>query len=190
MKSIKMSLAALALATLALTAPTRPAFAGVATDADNAAAAPAVDNQFVDGNWFGIATAAGEDFKTGSPTQVALQAQLDAYQSAVDAKDLAKEEHFAIRSWVKGWVAAEIGLEALQSGDLAGAKKALLRAKKYGMKAQKPGAGLGETPSRVGDDTAPAFGGTSSVEGARVVAYADKYLAQVSAKLGETGAQE
>jgi hypothetical protein len=185
MKKIIMSLMALPLALVlafgfTVSIPTH-------AKADGAAA---VDNQFVDGNWFTIAEAKGEGYQTGSPTQVALQAQLDLYQEAVEAKDLDKEEHYAIRSWVKGWVAAEIGRAALVAGDIAGAKAALTRAVKYGKAAQKTNAGKGETAGRVDDDTAPNYGGTSAVEGKRVVAYANKYLAKVRAKLGETAPAE
>ena len=147
-------------------------------------AVAAVDNKFLDGNWFAIAAAIGEEYQSGSPTNVALQAQLELYQAAVEAKDLEKEEHYAIRSWVKGWIAAEIGRAALASGDTAGAKTALQRAIVYGKAAQKPNAGKGETAGRVGDETAPNYGGTSAIEGARVVAYAKKLLAKVNAKLG------
>jgi hypothetical protein len=143
-----------------------------------ATAATAADNVYVDGNWFAIAQAKGESYETGSPTEVALQAQLKNYQDAADNKDLKAEEHFAIRSWVKGWVAAEEGLEAMQAGNNDEAREDLNRAVKYGQKAETPGAGLGEDPSR-GDDSSAAFEGKSEIEGARVVAYAEKYLAKL-----------
>ena len=185
MKKITMSLLALPLALLlafgfTISVPTHAKAEGAA----------AVDNQFVDGNWFTIADAKGESYKEGSETNVALQAQLDLYQEAVEAKDLEKEEHYAIRSWVKGWVSAEIGRVAFEAGDLAGAKAALTRAVKYGKAAQKANAGKGETPGRVNDDAAPNYGGTSAIEGKRVTAYANKWLSKVRAKLGETGPNE
>jgi hypothetical protein len=195
MKSITASLtvlaAGLALAsTLSMTHP-RPAYADGDTTTAAAAAAPA-DNQFLDGNWFTIAEAKGENYVTGSPTEQALQAQLAKYQAAADASppDYAQEEHFAIRSWVKGWVALAVGENALDSGDLATAKACFARAKKYGRAAQKPNAGLGETASRVNDDSAPAFGGTSAIEGARVVAQASKDQAALAAKSGGSADSE
>ena len=184
-KMITLSLLALPMALFLALAFTS---ISISTKVHAADAASVSDAQFVDGNWFAIAESKGEAYKVGSATQVALQAQLDLYQAAVEEKNLVDEEKYAIRSWVKGWVSAEIGLQALEKGDLAGAKAALLRAKAYGKTAQKAKAGLGETESRVNDDSAPSFGGTSAVEGKRVVAYASKYLAKVSAKLGETAA--
>jgi len=184
MKKIILSLLALPLAlTLAF------GFTSITTPA-HAEETAAVDNQFVDGNWFTIAAAKGEAYQVGSPTQVALQAQLDLYQSAVEAGDSEKAEHYAIRSWVKGWYAAEIGRKAYEAGDYAGAAAALKRAVTYGKTAQKPGSGKGETAGRVDDDSAPAYGGTSAVEGQRVVAYAKKWLAKANAKLGASGGDE
>lgn len=182
MKKITMSLMALPLA-LFLAFGFTVSMIPTHVQAEEAAT---VDNQFVDGNWFSIAAAKGESYKEGGETHVALQAQLELYQAAVDAKDQVKAEHYAIRSWVKGWMAAEIGRLALVDGDLAGAKAAFNRAIKYGKTAQKDGAGKGETAGRVDDETAPNYGGTSAVEGQRVVAYASRYLAKVKKKLGET----
>jgi len=135
--------------------------------------------QFVDGNWFSIASSKGEVYQVGSQTHGDLMAQLKHYQDAVDADDTASAEKFAIRSWVKGWYAAELGRRAAAEGRNDDARNHYNRAIKYGETAQKPGAGKGETPSRVSDDSAKNFGGTSAVEGARVVKYAKKLLARL-----------
>jgi hypothetical protein len=155
----------------------------VHTTPTHAAGATTVsDNQYVDGNWFQIAKDRGEEFTTGSPTQVALQAQIDAYKQAVSDKDLDKEVHFAIRSWVKGWNELALAENAMDSGDKVTAKRLFTRALRYGEAAQKSGAGLGEDPGRQGDDGADSFNGTSKIEGARVQAQAQKYLGELLAQ--------
>lgn len=139
--------------------------------------ASTVDNQFVDGNWFSIAADKGEAYKVGSSTNQALQTQIDAYEGAKTDGDVVKEEHFAIRSWVKGWCAAEEGRLAFVAGDLTKAKSDFSRAKKLGLKAQKPEAGKGEKASCGGSNG--AFEGCSAEEGVKVVAYCDRWLAKV-----------
>lgn len=151
------------------------------TRADNDEASVS-DNQFLDGNWFQIAADKGEAYTEGSPTNVALEKQLDAYQTAVENRDLANEERLAIRSWVKGWVAAEIGRSALEAGNYSEAKTALKRAIKYGKAAQKPGAGKGEKHACGGDGG--RFQRCSAEEGADVVTYAQGYLDKAVAKAG------
>src|SRR5665213_2497625 len=172
MKSIFSTLSGLAVASvlaLAFTVSTpRPAFA------DNTAT---VDNQFNDGNWFKIATTNGEEYKTGSPTQVALQTQIDAYQSAVDNKDNKAEEHFAIRSWVKSLCASALAADAYDAGKYAEALSDVKRAIREAKTAQQPGAGLGEPSTRVDTNAAQTYGGTSKIEGARAQEQAEALLA-------------
>lgn len=178
MKKILSALLALPLAlflAFAVTSTTIPTRA----HADEAAAAAPADNQFVDGNWFTIAEAKGEAYQTGSPTEVALQAQLALYQEAVDAKNTADAEKYAIRSWVKANYAAELGLEAAEAGKGTEAKADYDRALKYAKTAQKKGAGNGEQGDRICDDSAPAWKGCSLVEGQR----AEKYIRKLMHRL-------
>lgn len=158
----------LALMTVSLTVPAK-----IHADGDQAAA---VDNPFVDGNWFSIAQAKGEDYGEGTPTNVALEGQLKLYQDAVDSKNAADAEKYAIRSWVKANYAAELGLEAIEAGKFSEAKGHLDRALKLAQAAQKPNAGKGEQKDRVCDDSAPAWKGCSSVEGKRAEKYVRKLM--------------
>lgn len=135
------------------------------------------DNKFVDGNWFSIAESRGESYAVGSPTNLQLEAQIKAYQTARDSRDLMGEEHYAIRSWVKGCIAAEIGLEALEKGDTVTARIYFHKAIKDGLKAQAEGAGKGEAAPCGGD--AAHFRSCSTDEGKWVVAYAEKYLDKI-----------
>lgn len=171
MKKILSTLLALPLALLL-------AFAVFSAPAAKAHADETIvsDAQFVDGNWFQIAEDQNEAYKVGSPTEVALQAQLTKYQDAVEEKDAAKAEKYAIRSWVKANFAAQQGLEAAEAGKAAEAKGHYDRALKYAKAAQKKGAGLGELESRGHDDTAPTWAGDSAVEGKRAEKYVKKLL--------------
>jgi len=187
----KTNLLVLAVALVAIALAPKPAFADAA-QAPSAVSAPAtVDNgaqhtdaKFVDGNWFQIADAAGEEYKTGSPTNLALNDQIDKYNEAVSNHDDASAEQYAIRSWVKSLYAANQGLTALEAKDYALAKHHLNRAIRLAKRAQRDGAGLGEAPDRVNDDSAQQWKGTSKVEGARAQAYAEKLLARVQAASG------
>jgi len=143
------------------------------------------DNQFVDGNWFSIAAAKGESYKNGSPTNKELNAQLALYQSAVDEKNTADAERYAIRSWVKANYAAELGRLATAAGNYDEAKQNLDRALNYAKAAQKPGAGKGEQEDRVCDDTAEAWRGCSEIEGKRAEAYVKKLQARLKKKSGQ-----
>lgn len=143
-----------------------------------------VDNQFVDGNWFTIAEAKGEAYGEGSATNVALNAQLELYQQAVEDKDTAAAEKYAIRSWVKANYAMLLGQNALEAGNYAEAKTALNRALKLAKAAQKKGAGSGEQADRVCDDTAKPWRGCSEIEGKRAEALVEKFLAKLRSKTG------
>jgi hypothetical protein len=156
-----------------------------ADDAAPAAASTTVDNQFVDGNWFAIAEAKGEAYGEGSQTNVALNAQLELYQTAVDDKNTADAEHYAIRSWVKANYAMLLGQNALEAGKYAEAKTHLNRALKLAKAAQKDGAGKGQKGDRVDDDNAAAWQGTSKIEGARAEARVKAFLAKLRAKTGD-----
>jgi hypothetical protein len=174
MNKILKSLLAMPLALLLAFVFVSYAPAKIHADGDQAAAVS--DNQFVDGNWFTIADAKGEAYGTGTPTNVALEAQLALYQEAVEAKDTAKAEKYAIRSWVKANYAADLGLTAIESGDTAAAQAHLARALKYAKAAQKPNAGKGEQKDRVCDDTADAWRGCSAIEGKRAEKYVRKLM--------------
>jgi hypothetical protein len=139
----------------------------------------AVDNQFVDGNWFSIADAKGEAYKEGSPTEVALQAQIELYDTAVANQDTEKAEHYAIRSWVKANYAAELGRRELETGNSADARAHLNRALKLAKAAQRASAGKGEQEDRVCDDSAKRWRGCSKIEGQRAEAYINKLLARL-----------
>jgi hypothetical protein len=154
-------------------------FAPTKIHADGDAAATVSDSQFLDGNWFTIAQAKGEAYGEGTPTNQALEAQLALYQEAVDAKDTSKAEHYAIRSWVKANYAAELGNQALGSGDTSSAQAHLARALKYAKAAQKLNAGKGEQKDRVCDDTADTWRGCSKIEGQR----AEKYIRKLMKRL-------
>ncbi len=168
----------LALMTFSFAAP-----ATIHAEGDQAAV---VDNPFVDGNWFTIAQAKGEAYGEGTPTNVALEGQLKLYQDAVDTKNAADAEKYAIRSWVKANYAAEVGLEAIEAGKYADAKEALDRALKLAVAAQKAGAGKGEQQDRICDDTAPAWKGCSAVEGKR----AEKYVRKLMKRLPKAASAE
>jgi hypothetical protein len=161
---------ALGMVGLMVSSTPRPAFADEA----------AVDNQFVDGNWFSIATAKGEAYKEGSPTEVALQAQIGLYQEAVTNEDTEKAEHYAIRSWVKANYAMELGRQALEAGKQEDAREHLNRALKLAKAAQRSGAGKGEQEDRVCDDSAGAWRGCSKIEGQR----AERRIGKLLARLG------
>lgn len=183
MNSILKTLRALPLALLVMAL----GFASMPTlsHADESATAEASDSQFVDGNWFDIASAKGEVYKAGSPTNEALEAQLALYQTAVDSKDTESAEKYAIRSWVKANYAMLLGQNALEAGNYSDAKKHLNRALKLAKAAQKEGAGKGEQKDRVCDDSAASWRGCSKIEGQRAEARINKFLAKVKAKTGE-----
>ena len=132
------------------------------------------DNGNLDGNWMNE-----KGYKEGSPANESLNAQVEAYNQAKDAGDTAEAERLAIRSWVKGWYAAELGRLAFVAGDKVAAKAHFLRAKSHARAAQLPSAGRGEVGGKDDTDGAPAFGGTSKREGIRVAAYADKWLNKI-----------
>ncbi len=165
MKTILKSLRALPLALImafGFTAAPAP------SHSDEAAATASVSEaKFVDGNWFTIAESKGEAYKVGSPTNLELEAQLDLYQTAVESKNTADAEKYAIRSWVKANYAMLLGQNALESGNYEQAKVDLARALKLAKAAQRPGAGKGEKEDRVCDDTAAPWQGCSKVEGKR-----------------------
>ena len=133
-----------------------------------------VDNGNLDGNWMDE-----QGYQEGSPAHQSLEAQVALYDSAKADKDTEACEKYAIRSWVKGWYAAELDRKAFVAGDMVKAKKDLLRAKAYGVVAQKLKSGRGEVVGKDDSENAPKFGGTSKREGIRVVAFAEKWLAKI-----------
>lgn len=152
---------------------------------DEAAATASVsDNQFVDGNWFTIAESKGEAYGTGTPTNVALNAQLELYQTAVEAKNTADAEKYAIRSWVKANYAMLLGQNAMEKGDYPQAKIDLARALKLAKAAQKTGAGKGESEDRVCDETAAEWKGCSKIEGKRCEARVKAFQKKLAKKSG------
>jgi tetratricopeptide (TPR) repeat protein len=136
-------------------------------------------NRLVDGNWFTIAADEGPGYgAAGDKVATELQVQIEAYEEAVqasteaNAKDetaLASCETFAIRSWVKGQYALQMGLVALNRGDYEAAQGHYQRALSYGQKAQRAHAGRGEKVE-----------GTSLEQGKIVVDIANRQLAKIT----------